>query len=67
MSHETKNSYPKGTRVYCWQFLMPLTGWVGGLHNELWSDDRARITALAKHCDREWRVISATSDGSEMR
>jgi hypothetical protein len=58
-----KNSYPKGTVVYCWQFFLPITGWVGGLDNELWSDQRNRIAALAEHCDRPNRIIEAVSDG----
>jgi hypothetical protein len=63
----TKNSYPRGTVVYCWKFWLPITGWVGGHPSEFWSNDRSKIAMLAEHCDRKNLIIESVSDGSQYR
>ena len=65
MSIQTKNSYPKGTPVYCWAFRIPITGWVGGLDDEFWSDNESSIKALMHHCTHPKKLITSVSDGSE--
>ena len=62
MSH--KHSYAKGTKVFCWQFWLPMNGWIGGLDHEHWSPERSKIEALAEHCEHNHRIIEGVSDGS---
>ena len=63
----SKNSWPKNTKVYCWKFLLPVNGWIGGLPDEFWHPDRSKIAALMEHCIHPSRIIDAVSDGSGVR
>ncbi len=67
MSIHTKNSYPAGTKVYCWQFMLPINGWIGGLDKEYWSDDPTRIKLMMEHCKRPKRMINAISSGEDFK
>lgn len=63
----TKNSFPRGAKVYCWQFLLPISGWIGGMPSEFWHTDQSKVAALMEHCDRPSRIIIGESNGSCVR
>ena len=55
-----KLSYKPGTKVYCWKFLSPIVGWVGGDQDDDWQTDKAVIQSRMGHCKHPCELIEET-------
>ena len=55
--NRNKQSYPQGTKVYCWKFLHPKFGWCGGSCGDDWSANKAEILSRIAACNYPSELI----------